>query len=175
LQLRPLIPADFEPMCRIYGNAEVARWLLWEPREPAAVRVALDRKLRETVIGGSGDALSLAIDHRGTFIGDCVLWVTSADDGQGEIGYILDPAHQGHGYATEAAEALLQLAFAELGLHRVAGRIEPRNIASGRVLERLGMRREALLFENEFVKGEWQSEAIYAILDREWRDGRPRE
>ena len=51
----------------------------------------------------------------------------------------------------------------------LVGRLEPRNAPSARVLERLGMRREARLVENEWVKGEWQSEDVYAILDREWR------
>ena len=50
------------------------------------------------------------------------------------------------------------------------GRLEARNTASARVLEKLGMQREAHLLENEFAKGEWQSELAYAILDREWRD-----
>jgi RimJ/RimL family protein N-acetyltransferase len=87
---------------------------------------------------------------------------------QGEIGFVLDPRHQGRGYATEAAAALLALAFETYGLHRVTGRLEPRNAPSARVLERLGMRREAHLIENEWVKGEWQSEVIYAMLDREF-------
>ena len=49
------------------------------------------------------------------------------------------------------------------------GRLEPRNAPSAKVLERLGMRLEAHLVENEWVKGEWQSELVYAILEREWR------
>jgi RimJ/RimL family protein N-acetyltransferase len=56
-----------------------------------------------------------------------------------------------------------------MGLHRVIGRTEARNVGSARVLEKLGMRREAHLVENEYVKGEWQSELVYALLDREWR------
>ncbi|MDP9231451.1 MAG: GNAT family N-acetyltransferase, partial [Actinomycetota bacterium] len=59
--------------------------------------------------------------------------------------------------------------FEDLRLHRVIGRAEARNVASARVLEKLGMRQEAHLIENEYVKGEWQSELVYAILDREWR------
>jgi len=64
---------------------------------------------------------------------------------------------------------LVEYGFSEVGLHRIIGRLEARNFASARVLEKLGMRREALLIENEFVKGEWQSEIVYAILEREWR------
>ena len=58
-----------------------------------------------------------------------------------------------------------------VGLHRVIGRLEPRNRGSARVLEKLGMRREAHLVENEWVKGEWQSELVYAMLACEWRGG----
>ena len=81
------------------------------------------------------------------------------------------PGYHGRGYATEASRPLLAFAFEVLGLHRVVGRLEPRNPASARVLEKLGMRREAHLVGNEWVKGEWQSEDVYAVLDREWRDG----
>jgi L-amino acid N-acyltransferase YncA len=68
------------------------------------------------------------------------------------------------------ARALLAIAFEDYELHRVCGRLEPRNEASARVLEKLGMRREGLLVENEWVKGEWQSELIYALLAREWAE-----
>jgi len=92
---------------------------------------------------------------------------------QGEVGFLFHPQQQGRGYATEAGEALLGLAFDTYALHRVVGRLEPRNVASARVLERLGMRRKAHLLENEWVKGEWQSELVYALLDREWRRTHP--
>ena len=68
---------------------------------------------------------------------------------------------------TSIKEATLT-AFGIYGLHRVVGRTEARNAASARVLEKLGMRREAHLIENEWVKGEWQSELVYALLAREF-------
>ena len=63
---------------------------------------------------------------------------------------------------------MLRWAFEEVGFHRVYGRTEPRNEASGRDMEKLGMRKEAHFVENEWVKGEWQSDVLYAMLDREW-------
>jgi hypothetical protein len=72
------------------------------------------------------------------------------------------------GLATEASRALVEWAFTTAGMHRVIGRTGARNAASARVLEKLGMRLEAHFVENEWVKGEWQSELVYAVLDREW-------
>ena len=65
---------------------------------------------------------------------------------------------------------MLSFAFERVGFHRVIGRTEARNIGSARVLHKLGMRREAHLVENEWVKNEWQSELIYAMLAGEWFD-----
>ena len=110
--------------------------------------------------------------HRGGLmrVGDVSLFLTSAEHRQGELGFIFHPAHQGRGYATEAAGALLrELAFGTFGLHRVTGRAEARNAASIRVMEKLGMRREAHLVENELVKGEWQSELVYAVRQSQSR------
>ncbi len=170
LELRPFAPTDLEALVAIQSRPDVARYLYWDPRTAAEVREALDAKVRSTAIVAEGDNLSLAAVLRdsGQLIGDCSLRWISAQHRQGEIGFVFHPDHHGRGYATEAAEALLALAFDDLGLHRVVGRLEARNEASARVLERVGMRREAHLVENEHVKGEWQSEVIYALLEREW-------
>ena len=92
----------------------------------------------------------------------------SREHRQGEIGYILHPDYHGRGLATEAAEVMLRLGFEDLGLHRVIGRLDGRNLASARVLERLGMRREAHFVENEIVKGERTDEIVHAMLEHEW-------
>jgi len=174
LVLRRFAESDFDAVFAMRSNAEVARYLYWEPESEAAARKALARKLTSVSLREEGDVLALAAVERsgGQVVADMILRWASRDHSTGEIGYIVHPDHTGKGYATEAAAPLLAIAFDELGLHRVIGRTEARNVASARVLEKLGMRREAHLVENEFVKGEWQSELVYAILDREWRRGR---
>src|SRR5690606_13300868 len=80
-----------------------------------------------------------------------------------------------HGERTQApaaAQARLRLAFDGLRLHRVVARSDGRNDASVAVMERLGMRQEAHFVENEFVKGEWTDEIVYAMLEDEWRTKR---
>jgi RimJ/RimL family protein N-acetyltransferase len=164
LLLRPFAVTDFDALLAIQSRADVARYLYWDPRTAAEVRETLDTKVRATAIVAEGDSLSLAavLRESGQLIGDCSLLWTSAEHRQAEIGFVFHPDHHGRGYATEAAAALLALAFDELRAHRVFGRLEVRNTASARVLERLGMRKEAHLVENEHVKGEWQSEVVYA-------------
>ena len=171
LLLRPFAAGDFDAVFAMQSRPDVARYLYWEARTEAEVRAALERKIGGVAIRSEGDALFLAAVLKTTdeVVGDVVLEYVSREHRTGEIGYIVHPDHQGHGYATEAMAVLLRLAFDELDLHRVIGRVEARNAPSARVLEKLGMRQEAHLVENEYVKGEWQSELVYAILDREWR------
>jgi RimJ/RimL family protein N-acetyltransferase len=172
LRLRPFEAADLESLHAIHGDAGVARWLYNEPRSLVETRALLERKIAGRTLRAEGDWLTAAGLLRETdeLVADVsLLWASEAHR-QGEIGFLVHPAHQGRGYATEAARAFLDYAFGPLGLHRVVGTLEARNAASARVLEKLGMRREAHLVENERVKGEWQSELVYAILAREWHD-----
>jgi RimJ/RimL family protein N-acetyltransferase len=81
---------------------------------------------------------------------------------------VLNPTLSGHGYATEAANAMLRLGFEQLGLHRIVARIDEDNEASARLARRLGMRQEARLVHNEFFKGRWSNELDFAMLAEEW-------
>jgi RimJ/RimL family protein N-acetyltransferase len=172
LVLRPFEASDLEALQAIQGDEENARWLYHDPRTLGETRELLALKTAGSTLRGEGEWLSAAVVVRvsGELVGDVSLLWSSEAHRQGELGFIFHQAHQGKGYATEAARPLLAFAFESLGLHRVVGRLEPRNVGSARVLEKLGMRREAHLVENEWVKGEWQSELVYAILAREWRD-----
>jgi RimJ/RimL family protein N-acetyltransferase len=171
LVLRPFEPADFDAFSAMHGDDEVARWLYNDARSPDEARAHLQRKIDATEWRQEGDWFSCAVVLResGALVGDLGFHWVSERDRTGEIGFIFAPGAQGKGYATEAARALIGWGFDGAGLHRVIGRTEVRNTASARVLEKLGMRREAHLVENEWVKGEWSSELVYAILEREWR------
>ncbi len=170
LRLRTVTQADFDAVYAYQSREDVTRWLYWGPRTPEEARDSLDLKIASTGIREEGDVLTLGVVLKATdeLIGDFILHLVSLEHETAEIGYIVHPDHAGRGYATEAGHALLGVAFEDAELHRVVGSTESRNTGSGRVLEKLGMRREAHLVENEFVRGEWQSELIYAILDREW-------
>ena len=101
-------------------------------------------------------------------IGRVGLGITDLEIGEAMLWYTLHPDHWGHGFTTEAARAMVDAGFRELGLHRIWADSDPDNVASWRVLEKIGMRREGHLIENTFIKGEWVDSLIYAILAREW-------
>jgi RimJ/RimL family protein N-acetyltransferase len=174
LLLRPLDPTGDVAALHAYQSLpEVCRYLPFEPRtrEQIVERLRDPDRVRWALLE-PGQALDLAIVLRdsGELIGDILLMWHDATNA--EIGYVVHPAHHGRGYATEAARAMLALAFDPahgLELHRVSARIDQRNPASAAVLTKLGMRQEAVLVENEWFKGEWSTEVDFAILDREWR------
>jgi RimJ/RimL family protein N-acetyltransferase len=166
LVLRRFRPEDLDAFVAYRSDPETARYQSWEaPYRPSQARQFLQElEAIHPDTPGEWFQFAVALRHTDRLIGDCGAHVQAEDSRQAEIGFTLAPPHQGHGYATEAARALLRVAFEDLGLHRVFGRLDARNSASSRVLERLGMRREAHLVENELVKGEWQSELVYAKL-----------
>ena len=169
LSLRPWVEDDFEAFFELQRDDDIARWEYREPRDEAESRRVFDYKKMSYEMGGNFPWIACAVEAGTGVVGGLTLNVRSEEHRGGEIGFIIHPRHQGNGYATESAQALLRWAFEEVGFHRVYGRAEPRNTASCRVMEKLGMRKEAHFVENEWVKGEWQSDVLYAMLDREWR------
>lgn len=122
---------------------------------------------------------TLIVQRDGEVIGDLMVrlqdaWsqtevAEQARGQQAEIGWALDPAHHGRGYATEAARALLRLCFEDLGVRRVEALCFAGNEPSWRLMERLGMRREVHSVEESLHRsGEWMDGLGYAMLAREW-------
>ncbi len=161
---------DLDDLAAMQGDPEVCRYLLYEARSREKVAEILERDAAATRLAAKDDYVQPAIrGESGEFLGTMYFTIASVDDRTAEIGWILTPAAQGRGYATEAARLLLDLAFGELGLHRVYAELDPRNAGSVRICERLGMRHEAHHLEHMWLKGEWTDTGHYAILEREWR------
>ncbi|MBF4461421.1 MULTISPECIES: GNAT family N-acetyltransferase [unclassified Rathayibacter] len=174
LLLRPLSFADADDHARYQGDAEAVRYLRWPVRTPEESRAHLRVRLPSTRLAADGDVVVLAIVARegalaGRVIGDLTLIASSLAHASVEVGWVVHPEAQGRGLASEAARALIALAFDELGAHRVVAQLDARNAASARLCERLGMRLEAHHLDDEFCKGEWTSTLVYALLAREYR------
>ena len=173
LALRPLHPEkDVDTIHAWRSLPEVCRYTPFDPQSREAIAERLtDPERTRSVIDAEGQVISLVVERRDTGqpIGDVVLFWHSAADGHAEIGYELHPEHAGQGFATEAAEALLRLAFDGLRAHRVSARMDQRNTASAAVVGRLGMRLEATYVEGEWFKGEWSTLLVFGLLEHEWR------
>ncbi len=170
LKLRPYTPADLDDLYAIQSRADVNRYLYTSVRTRAEVEDVLRQRTVMGAINKEGDNLVLAADLDGTVIGDVNLSWRSQEHRQGEFGFAFHPDYHGHGYAGEAAIEMLRLGFEGLELHRIVGRADGRNTASARLMEKLGLRREAYFVQNEMVKGEWTDEVVYAMLASEWAD-----
>jgi RimJ/RimL family protein N-acetyltransferase len=173
LALRPHRMGDLDDLLVYHGDPEVVRYIPWPVRTPEETRQALESRTRQGTVFEPGQWLVLAMEVRetGRVIGEVLLKYDSETDALGELGYAMAADVAGRGYATEAARAVLELAFDRFGLHRVVARLDARNEASARLLRRLGMRQEAFHLSASFFKGEWTDDLVFAIVADEWRTG----
>ena len=121
-------------------------------------------------LGGptAGHWAQLALDDGSGIIGDLAVWLDH-DANFATIGYTLAPEHQGQGYAIEAVGAIVEWLFRRKRVHRIAATIDPRNMASARVLERSGFEYVGTARSAAFVRGEWSDDARFSLLEVDWR------
>ena len=170
LILRPFQDSDLEPFVAYRSDPEVARYQGWEaPYSVESAREFIaEMKHKQPAVQGEWYQLAVELKQGAPLIGDCAFHILAHDARQAEIGCTLARQHQRQGYAFEAVTRLLDYLFRDLGLHRVIASCDVDNLASVRLLERVGMRREAHCVENIWFKGAWGSEYLYALLQREW-------
>jgi RimJ/RimL family protein N-acetyltransferase len=170
LLLRPFEPGDVDDLWELLRLPEVARHMLRGTFDRAGAAAVIDQMSTETGLAEEGDYLTFAVvlPDTGQVIGEISLGLRSRVNRGAEVGFEFHPAHHGRGLAIEAVTELVGLGFAEWGLHRVFGLCSARNVASARLMGRLGMRREAHLLSARLVKGEWRDELVYAVLAGEW-------
>lgn len=168
LLLRAYQLGDADATLAYYRDPEVARYLLTGPFTRADAEQAVAQRVLCTDPRRPGDKLALVVEHDGRLVGDVMLELKGEPLSIAEVGWVFDPRAGGRGLATEAARALIGLAFGHYRLHRVVAQLDARNTASARMCERLGMTREAYLRQDWFSKGEWTDTLIYAVLASEW-------
>jgi RimJ/RimL family protein N-acetyltransferase len=171
LAIRPATEEDLPGIFEYRRLPEVAEWLPRHPRTFESWLLTLDAR---GMLGST-----FVVERDGVPVGDLYLRVEDAwaqaevaeqaKGKQAEIGWILDPAHQGQGYASEAVRALLAHCFEDLGLHRVTAICFTDNEASWRLMERVGMRRESHSVRESLHRSRgWLDSYTYALLEDEW-------
>lgn len=171
LILRLFRMSDLDTFQAYRSDPLVAKYQGWDVPYPRAKAETYINELlnRHQLI--SSEWMQIAVERLedNQMIGDCAFHLLPGDSRQAEIGYTLAQSYWGNGFGVEAVTALLGFLFEEAGLHRVIAGCDVLNTGSIRLLERVGMRREAHFIENIFLKGVYGSEYQYAILAWEWK------
>ena len=169
LRLRPFVDADAGALFAMHSNTSVMRY--WDSPPWTAPARAERFLVRCRTMADEGSGARVAIDRAsdGAFVGWCGLTSWNPDYRSASLGYCLDEAMWGHGFGTEAAHALLRWAFDTLDLNRVQAEADTRNVASARILEKVGFVREGTLREDCVVNGDVSDSWVYGLLRREWQ------
>jgi RimJ/RimL family protein N-acetyltransferase len=167
LRLRAYRMQDLDALYALYSDPRVMRYWSFPPwHELAQARAYLDRVFAEDA---AGTVLAWAVADRASdaFIGTATLHSLQREQARAELGYSLHPDWQGRGLAGEALRLVIAQAFGPMRLRRLEADVDPRNLASCRLLERLGFQREGLLRARWRVAGEDCDSAFYGLLAHE--------
>lgn len=169
LLLRDFVKDDWQRVLEYQSAPLYLRYNHWTERTPEAVQEFvgwfLDHQVRQPRIRFQ---LAVTLKSNNLLIGNCGVRMNRAGDVEASIGYEFDPQYWNHGYATEAAHAIVDFGFQHFGVHRIYADCVADNIGSAHVLEKLGMKLEGRLREKEYFKNRWWDALIYAILEQEW-------
>jgi RimJ/RimL family protein N-acetyltransferase len=171
LRLRPFRAEDADIVFAYRNDPPVYRYQGWAvPYTREDVTNFLDR-MSKVAFGTQGEWFQPAVELRttGEVIGDVAFVLNRREPRQALIGYTLAQRYWNKGFASEAVRALINLLFRELKIHRIIADCDVENIASIRLLEKLGFRREAHYVESYWLGDRWGDEYQYALLEREWR------
>jgi len=168
LRLREITRDDFQAVHEYASDPMTVRYMPFGPNTMEETQEFIDRNLKRQQEEPRTDyGLGIILKSEDRLIGAC--GIHGVTEIQASIGYILNRSYWGHGYATEAAKALVDHLFSERGVHRVYASCDPENHASVRVLEKVGMSLEGRLRENMIIHGEYRDSLIFGILVDEWR------
>ncbi|GGT79549.1 MULTISPECIES: GNAT family N-acetyltransferase [Streptomyces] len=175
LRLRPVRADDLEAVYAHRSLPEVALYLPHEPHTREVTAQTLRRLIAGESLATPGDWLGLAVETEvGRVVGEVFLRRDDREPATGEVGFAFHPDVWATGIATEAVTAALDIAFDSFGWHRVYGVCDVRNIASAALMRRIGMRHEAVMRRNSYLKNDWCNDSMFAVLASEWRRTPPR-
>ena len=168
LVLRPMLLSDAREIFAYASDPEVARYVLWDPHRSLAETRSYIRYIRSLYRSGLPSSWAVVFRQTGQVIGSIGFMWASEENRSAEVGYSFSRAFWNRGLATEALSAVLNSAFTALNLNRIEAQRDIRNPASGRVMEKCGMRQEGVLRGRLLNKGEFIDVALCAILRSDW-------
>ena len=170
LILRPVEEKDAEAIFNYRSDSIVNQYQGWIPESLNDVHSFINKVSPEINIVDTWYQFVIIKKENNELIGDIGIHFLDSDKKQVEIGCTLDKNQQGKGYATEALKETMNYLFNKLNKRRVIGSIDPKNMKSIELVERLGFRKEEAHFkESILINGEWVDDIVYAMLKSEWK------
>lgn len=169
LVLRGIRISYAESIFKYRSNPQIYKFQCWRPQTIEEVKEFIYKKIaKDPNVPDTWYQLGILIKETEELIGDIGIHFIDSDNLQVEIGFTLSIEHQSKGYATEAINNLINFLFCNLQKHRIIASVDPRNIKSVALLERIGMRKEAHFKKSFWFNNEWADDIVYAILKEEW-------
>jgi len=168
LVLRRLKVSDAADMFEYSKRRDVTKYLTWYPHPNLEYTEEYLRYISTRYATGDFYDWAVTLKDSGKMIGTCGFTRFDLPNNSAEIGYVLNPEYHGKGYATEAAKIVMRFGFEELKLHRLEARHMVGNGASHRVMEKLGMREEGTFRDSYYVRREYRTVTVCAILASEY-------
>ena len=168
MRLRCLLPDDAEAMFAYRSHPQVTRYQSWEPQSLHEV-ASFIKDMSTAEFNTTGwYQIGITLQAGGSLIGDCGIHILETDPRIAEIGITIAPSSQSNGYATEALKAVLSLLFGTLCKHRVFASVDPSNLPSSTLMERIGLRKEGQFIQSLWFKDRWADDVVFAMLASEW-------
>ncbi|SRX76004.1 GNAT family N-acetyltransferase [Aequorivita antarctica] len=168
LLLRPITIEDNHQVFSYRSDIETNKYQGFVPKELKEVDNFIAKNPLEINQPESWFQLVIIEKSSNEIIGDIGIHFIADDGFQCELGCTLSKKHQGKGYATMAMKITIDYLFNSLDKHRIKGSVDPRNIDSIRLLERLNFRKEAHFKESLLIDGKWVDDIVYGLLKSEW-------
>lgn len=168
LHLRKLEIYDREDFFRYRSLREVYEYQSFTPNNIKEVDKFINHNASNPNIPNTWFQLAIVNKNGNMLIGDIGIHFLE-DNYQIEVGYTLKPSYQGQGYALESLKAVINYLFFDLKKHRITAYVDPNNIKSIRLLEKLGMRKEGHFIKSFRMGDMWLDDCIYAMLEDEWK------
>ncbi len=170
LVLREFDKDDFLSIHSYASDPKVSKYQPWGPNSEAETQAFLNLNIKYQSDNPRYDyEIGVVRKEDNKLIGSCGIHVSSPDNKEGWIGYCYNQEYWGNGYASEAAEVIIEFGFKQLNLHRIFATCDPNNIGSVKVLEKVGMSREGRLRQHKYQRGEWIDSYLYSILEEEYK------
>ncbi|MCQ4138302.1 GNAT family N-acetyltransferase [Chryseobacterium sp. EO14] len=171
LLIRDLTLDDKQAVFNYRSDAEANKFQSWIPKTLEDVEQFIQKNNKEFNQPESWYQVLITEKDTKAVIGDIGIHFFGAENLQAELGITLNKDFQGRGYASEALKGVINFLFSDLKKHRIMASIDPENIDSLKLMERIGFRKEGHFVKSLFWKNNWTDDVIYALLREEWIKG----